>query len=164
MNNMNWRAGVLCIALAIPLSGCGHSFYVVGRTTEPKGLLVSLRLAITAGAFRLMWRAKSTRAAGCMRQEVEALDLEPQSPHLVCTYLDCIQHDDRSADRWRRLRSRMANADRFDNSLRVPIQRMGIDRRRRLPRQQRRDLRPSNQLTRVARVPWRRPLAPSYSR
>ena len=85
MNNMNWRAGVLCIALAIPLSGCGHSLYVVGRTTGAKGLLVSLRLAITAGAFLLMWRAKSIRAAGCMRQEVEVLDLEPRSPHLVCT-------------------------------------------------------------------------------
>ena len=34
---MNWLAGALCIALAIPLSGCGHSIYIVGRETGAKG-------------------------------------------------------------------------------------------------------------------------------
>jgi hypothetical protein len=53
MNNMNWRAGVLCIALAIPLSGCGHSLYVVGRTTGAKGAARIVTVGNHSGSISL---------------------------------------------------------------------------------------------------------------
>lgn len=37
MNSIHRRTGALLMALAVPISGCGHSFYVVGRTTGTQG-------------------------------------------------------------------------------------------------------------------------------